>query len=366
MLQYTSSIRSHDNTAPFYKRRKTCDESKRMKNGRENIIAAIEFTSPERLPMVFDAFSASDVHRVRWNQIGPGDRDKKSAYDEWHCGWSRSDMENMGQVTSHPLDDWSKLDGYQWIDPDDSSLYEGMEDRFAGSDGKYIATSIFMIFFERLHSLRGFQNLMLDLYVDKRKISELADRVVDIQVGIIENISRRFPDMIDGIRFTDDWGSEQDVFISPDLWDEFMRPRYKRIFDACKNAGWHVWLHSCGKINKIIGGLIDVGVDVLNLQQPRVLGIEEIGTEFAGKICFESLCDIQKTLPFKGKDDIKREAQELISHWGTNKGGFILGDYGDGEAINVPLEKKRTMFDAFMDADRWKGEASRLQCLPPS
>lgn len=325
-----------------------------MKNSKENIIAAIEFNTPERLPMVFDAFNASDVHRVGWNQIGPGDRDKKSANDEWHCGWSRSDMENMGQVTAHPLDDWSKLETYRWLDPDDSSLYEGMADRFAGCDGKYIITSIFMIFFERLHSLRGFQNLMLDLYVDKKKISALADHVVDIQIGIIENISQRFPGMIDGITFTDDWGTEKDVFISPELWNEFMRPRYKKIFDACKKAGWHVWLHSCGKINKIIGGLIDVGVDVLNLQQPRALGIEDVGREFAGKICFESLCDIQKTLPFKGGDDIEREAHELITHWGTKTGGFILGDYGDGEAINVPLDKKRIMFDAFVDADRWR------------
>jgi uroporphyrinogen decarboxylase len=160
--------------------------------------------------------------------------------------------------------------------------------------------------------------------------------------------------MIHGISFTDDWGTERDVFISPELWNEFFRPRYGKIFDACHNAGWHVWLHSCGKINKIIGDLIEIGAEVLNLQQPTVLGIEEIGREFAGKVCFQSLCDIQKTLPSKGEDVIIGEAQSLIRHWATESGGFILGDYGDGEAIDVPLEKKRVMFDAFIEADRWK------------
>ena len=93
---------------------------------------------------------------------------------------------------------------------------------------------------------------------------------------------------------------------------------------------------------------------MLNLQQPTVLGIEEIGAEFAGRVCFQSLCDIQKTLPNKGAEEIVREARSLIEHWGTDAGGFILSDYGDGVAIDVPLEKKQIMFDAFLKADRWK------------
>ena len=129
-------------------------------------------------------------------------------------------------------------------------------------------------------------------------------------------------------------------------------------------AGWEILI--CLAIKQFIfvghdrialradGDLIEIGAEVLNLQQPTVLGIEEIGREFAGKVCFQSLCDIQKTLPSKGEDIIIGEAQSLIRHWATDTGGFILGDYGDGEAIAVPLEKKRIMFDAFIEADRWK------------
>ena len=293
-----------------------------MKSSRENVVAAIEFGTPDRLPVVFDAFGVSDVHNVGWNQIGTGNHEERLTYDEWKCGWSRSDVKNMGQVTVHPLDDWSKSASYRWPDPDNPAFYEGMKARFEGGEDKYLMTSIFMVFFERLHSLRGFQNLLTDLYVEQERIADLADRVTEINVAIIENISRRFPGMIQGISFTDDWGTEKDVFINPDLWNEFFRPRYQKIFEACKAAGWHVWLHSCGKINKIIGDFIDIGVDVLNLQQPTVLGIEEIGKEFAGKVCFQTLCDIQMTLPFKDGDDIVEEAQSLVEHWGTDRGPY--------------------------------------------
>jgi len=84
------------------------------------------------------------------------------------------------------------------------------------------------------------------------------------------------------------------------------------------------------------------------------LGIEEIGDRFAGRVCFSSVCDIQSTLPFKGKKEIEDEALLLINCWGTDKGGFILSDYGDGNAIGVSKEKKKIMFDAFMRYDRWK------------
>ena len=113
-------------------------------------------------------------------------------------------------------------------------------------------------------------------------------------------------------------------------------------------------MHSCGKINGIIPSLIAIGCDVLNLQQPTTNGIEAIGTAFAGKICFSSLCDIQHTLPMKSGQEIEREAAHLLGSWGTEHGGFILSDYGDGRAIGVSDERKRLMFDSFMKYDRWR------------
>jgi len=229
-----------------------------------------------------------------------------------------------------------------------------MEKKFQGAEGKYVMTSIFMVLFERMHALRGFSNTLEDFYLERENIEMLADKIVEFDISMIENISLRFPQMIDGISFTDDWGTELNLFVNPKLWIDFFKPRYKKVFDACKKAGWHIWLHSCGKVNSILGELIDIGLDVIELQQPTLLNIEDVGRLYAGKICFQSLCDIQHTLPFKDEHDIRNEAKLLIEHWGTQNGGFILSDYGDGEAINVPEFKKKIMFDAFCEFDRWK------------
>ena len=320
----------------------------------EVVRRAIEFQRPERLPLRFEALGLSDVHSVGWNQIGTGDKERRESVDEWGCVWRRTEADNMGQVKGHPLADWRALDHYRWPDPDDPAFYEGMEERFAGSDGKYVMTSIFMLLFERMHALHGFENTLTDLYLERQRIEMLADRIVEFDLGIIRNISQRFPGRIHGLGFTDDWGTQLDLMIRPQLWTEFFKPRYKRIFDAAHAAGWHVWMHTCGKVNDIIGDLIEVGLDAINLQQPRALGIDEIGRRFRGRICFESLCDIQHTLPFKGAEEIREEAQLLLERWGTADGGFVLSDYGDGAAIGVELEKKQIMLEAFLEADPWR------------
>jgi uroporphyrinogen decarboxylase len=322
----------------------------------EVVRRAIEFERPERLPLRFEALGLSDVHNVSWNQIGTGDKSLPQATDEWGCLWVRSEMDNMGQVKGHPLADWQALDHFHWPDPDDPAFYEGMEERFSGSEGKYVITPIFMLLFERMHTLHGFENTLVDLYMERERIEMLADRIVAFDLGIIRSIADRFPGCIHGLGFTDDWGTQQAVFVNPRLWDEFFKPRYRRIFDAIHEAGWHVWMHSCGRINAILESLIEIGLDVINLQQPRALGIEELGQQFRGRICFESLCDIQHTLPFKGAEEIREEALLLLGHWAVPSGGFILSDYGDGQAIGVELEKKRIMLDAFLEADPWRQE----------
>lgn len=316
---------------------------------RERVIRAITFRKPDKIPVRFGYFGVDDTYFLHWNQIGTGDESKAQSYDEWGCLWQRSEQNNMGQVKGHPLKDWADLENYRFPDPNDSSLYEGMEEQLRnnGTD-KYVFVEIFMLLFERLHSLRGFSEVLMDLYVEPEKLSALADAIVDYDIAIIQNIQKRFPGQIQGFSCTDDWGSELNTFISVDMWNEFFKPRYKKIFDACKKAGWHIWFHSCGKITNFMEGFLELGVDVLNLQQPRVLGIEEFGQKYAGKVCFATLCDIQHTLPYKGEEEIREEVRLLCKYWATGEGGLILMDDGNGEALGISDEKRRIMLDEFL------------------
>ncbi|GAJ09182.1 unnamed protein product, partial [marine sediment metagenome] len=189
----------------------------------EVVRRAIEFGRPERLPMRFDVLGINDVQEVDRNQIGAGDITKRETFDEWGCRWVRSEITNMGQVKGHPLENWAALGSYEWPDPDDPRLYEDMESRFEGSNGKYVLTRIFMLLFERMHSLRGMENVLMDFHLERKRIEMLADRIVEYDLAIIRNISEQFPGQIHGFCFSDDWGTEKNTFISPILWRDFFK-----------------------------------------------------------------------------------------------------------------------------------------------
>jgi hypothetical protein len=74
---------------------------------------------------------------------------------------------------------------------------------------------------------------------------------------------------------------------------------------------------------------------VVNLQQPRALGIREVGERYRGRIAFESLADIQHTLPTGDAGRIDADVVDLMRYWISPTGGFVFSDYGDSQAIGV-------------------------------
>jgi hypothetical protein len=278
-----------------------------------------------------------------WKPAAPGE-------DEWGCRWEKTEVENMGQVTGHPLADIRRLASFRPPDYCDPSRYAEMAAALEAveAQGKYVISGIFMVLFERMHTLHGFVDTLAGLYDERPAMEALADLIVETHVTLVREVARRFPGRIDGWCMSDDWGTQTAAFISFDLWMDFFFPRYKRIFDAMHEAGCDVWVHSCGKVNEIIEGYIRAGVNVVNLQQPRALGIREIGERYRGRIAFQSLADIQATLPSGDRGRIAADAEALMAHWASPQGGFIFSDYGADAAIGVKeAGAKRFMYDEF-------------------
>lgn len=282
---------------------------------RELVKRAIEFRTPPRMPIIIPTAGYSDAVGVSYEQF-PVSED----CDEWGCKWVHTELNNMGQVKGHPLKDWEALEGYEFPDPTRNGRFESLEQqlRTIEKDMFVIIGSPFTLF-ERIHYLHGFTNTLQDLILEPRKIEYLADCVLEFQVGIIYEIKRRFYGEIDAFSMTDDWGTQKTTFISVEMFRRFFKPRYKKLFEAIHDAGMYAWMHSCGRINDFVCEFIDVGLDVINLQQPRLLGIEEIGGRFAGKICFLAPVDIQRTLPHGDKNEISAEAKSLIDYWGYRR-----------------------------------------------
>jgi len=307
-----------------------------LQNSYELVKAAIHFDRPSRLPVRFEQFGCSDVVMLPDAVSVPWAEDFNGT-DEWGCAWTRTGIGTMGQVKGHPLKSLDSLSDLKYPD-------YGMDRRYrdagpvlhqAGRDGKYVLAGLFMLLFERMHSLYGFENVLLDLLDNEAALGRLADLIIDVHIEYVLNIHRRFGSAVHGFHMSDDWGTQRDSFIRYELWMDFFYPRYERIFSTMHEHGYDVWLHSCGRINDIIEGYIKAGVDAVNIEQPRALGIEEIGERYSGRICFESTADIQQTLPLNDPGRIRDDAEALLGHWASPQGGLIFSDYGCESDIGV-------------------------------
>ena len=300
-------------------------------NSYEIVKAALYFQRPERLPVIYGTYGTNDFEFV---VAAEGDEYYMEGIDQWGCVWTKTGLNNMGQVTGFPVKNLDDVETFKVPDFNEDRRYKGVAEKIskARDAGKYIGANIFMILFERMHSLCRFEDVLCGLLTSPEKIGVMADRIIDAQITFVRNLHERFGSDIDGINMGDDWGTQRSEIISYELWMEFFYPRYKRLFDFMHKCGYDVFVHSCGKINNIIEGFIKAGVNAMNLLQPRVLGIKETGQQYSGRVCFFTMADYQTTLPSGNLEQIGRDVEDLMKYWATPNGGLVLVDYGDANA----------------------------------
>jgi len=316
----------------------------------EIVTRAIEFGTPPRLPFWQDVVPdvPSDVCDC-WEM----DRAKRGwffdhpAEDDWGCSWKTTEVKNMGQVVHHPLEDWAKLDSYRPPNPRDPFYFERIDQRLHDADDRYVVVACHFNLMERLHMLHGFSQTLLDFHLEPAKVEKLLDLILEFKLALFDELHRRFGGRIHGLFCTDDWGTQQGTFISGPMFEDFFLKRYRQMVQKVHDCGWHFMLHSCGKINDFVPYFIDLGVDVLNMQQPRAYGIEALGSRFAGQVCFLTTADIQATMPSGDPEKIRDEVRLLIDHWAKPEGGFIVFNYGFHEAIGTTAEATELMFREF-------------------
>ena len=332
--------------------------------GYEIIKGNIKFTGPERIGLRFDRIGQKgDVYRIfvlpDKNKRDPDAtftvkkkaRPQNGKLDEWGCLWSSEDAtgSDMGQVKNIAIPDIEDYETYELPDPRAEGRFDGLDDALdeAESKGLYVQMNSPHCMFERMHFLRGFDDTLVDCMLEPELVEGLATRMADYQIGIIEEAYRLGKGRIHCYDTTDDWGTQNNLMVSPEVFRSIFKPQYKRIFDAAHRCGMDVRFHTDGKVNEILPDIIEVGADIINIHQPQLLGIDEVSAIARGKVCFEVAVDIQATLPTGDKQKIEDEVKQLVEKWATPQGGLIGVEYGYLNAIGVTKESMLYALECF-------------------
>jgi uroporphyrinogen decarboxylase len=125
------------------------------------------------------------------------------------------------------------------------------------------------------------------------------------------------------VHFQDDWGSQKDLFFNPQIWRSLIKPHVARVINAAHELNILFDMHSCGKIDRIVDEIVEMGVDVLDPVQP-INDLQRWNDDYHGKVIFMGALDAQNVIdnPDSTEDDIKREVQEKTDLFAKN-GYFI-------------------------------------------
>ncbi len=195
--------------------------------------------------------------------------------------------------------------------------------------------------------LRGAQQFYMDLVLDKPFVSLLLDKLMEFWIGLTDNVMKEVGQYIDIVKISDDFGTQKDVMISPELYREMIKPRQKKLYSHMKSlTDAKLALHTCGSVYKIIDDLIEVGVDILNPVQVSAADMDskKLKEEFGDRIVFwGGGCDTQRTLQFGTPDEVADEVRRRIADFAPG-GGYIFNQVHNIQP-GTPPENVCAMFD---------------------
>lgn len=113
--------------------------------------------------------------------------------------------------------------------------------------------------FERLHMLMGFENALCALLTDPEEVEAFFDAFMKWKLRLMDKVVEHYkPDVL---MFHDDWGTQKNMFFSPDTWRDLIKPQIQKAVDHCHELGVLFDMHSCGFIEPIVPDLAEMGID---------------------------------------------------------------------------------------------------------
>jgi uroporphyrinogen decarboxylase len=287
-----------------------------------------------------------DNHFVRVDLTYPGrsSEDGKVRFDWWGAGHATG--EEGYYIPVNPLKDSQDLDRFPWPDPHDLHLLdEAVQTIKTYGDEYFSAPNFGFALFERAWSLRGFEQIFIDLRRDPEFVGALLDRITAIQLVLIQ----RFVDLgVDGGYFGDDYGAQKNLLFSPAQWRKLIKPRLARLFAPFVERGLPVIMHSDGQIQKILPDLVEIGLTTLNPVQPEVLDHHWLYENFRDTLSFYGGISTQTVLPYGSPAEVQAAVRQCARDLAPDRTGLLVGP-SHRLMSDIPLSNVAAMLAAFRE-----------------
>jgi uroporphyrinogen decarboxylase len=278
-----------------------------------------------------------DVRHPRLRYVGPPlmTYADGSYRDAWGITWSPIPYGGgvYYEVTRHPLSamtDASQLQDYAWPDPawwdvdallapiqawDQEMEYAIFLDDFGDPGG----------FYEIANYMRGMEQLFLDIALKPDIAFEIMRHVSHVFLVLAERVLGTLGDRVDLVWTSDDIAHQHGMLMSLPMWRELIFPHHDRFNRRVHELGGRIMYHSCGSVIAALPGLIEMGIDVLDVLQFSAdhMTPEALKSNYGDRLSFHGGADVQQLLPNASPAEVRARVRHIIDVLGKG-GGFIL------------------------------------------
>lgn len=235
------------------------------------------------------------------------------------------------EMNNNPLRDATieDLSNYNWPDPYDPGYTQGLteeiENIYNNTNYALVGDVGFKSFWELGYMLRGFNELLMDLAINKKFVTALMNKLYEINIIVTGRYLDIVGDYIQVFRTADDLASQTGLLFSIDTYRQLLKPFYKKFIEFVKSkTRAKIFYHSCGNVKELFNDFIEIGIDIINPVQVSALGdMVEIKKKYGRNLAFWGGIDTQKILPWGSISEVENEVSKRIKELGSS-GGYVI------------------------------------------
>jgi uroporphyrinogen decarboxylase len=209
--------------------------------------------------------------------------------------------------------------------------------------------------YEVSSSLRGAQNLFLDMALNLDYVEKLAQRVY------LEHIKPFYTLLLKAVGqwlqiviVSDDYGGQEQLLFSPEIFRRIYKPLLLDLVHHIKSlADVKVYIHSDGAVAPLIPDFIEIGLDGLNPVQYTAAGMDAqmLKATFGERLGFFGGGIDNEVLSFQSIKDIRQDVRQQVTALAPG-GGYLFATIHN-ISPEVPPENVVAFFEAGKEFGRY-------------
>ena len=204
--------------------------------------------------------------------------------------------------------------------------------------------------FELMHPVCGHEHMLVGMAMDPDWVKDMVNTYARLIVELQEMLFAE-EGLPDGIWYYEDMGFKQRPFMSPAMYREIVQPGHRKTIDFAGSHSLPVVMHSCGFVEPLVPGMIEAGIDCLQVIEVKAgMDLLALHRTFGDRLSFMGGIDVRVLY----SNDRRKIDTELETKIPVVKQGFGYVLHSDHSIPNtVDYDTYRYFVDRGLELGRY-------------